>query len=125
MATFPVPSEQTGDAGSPPDGVPEAAWTAILDDLESRAGEAVTDPLVISAEQVTWNDGSLGCPQPDLVYTQALVDGYHVIIEIEGERYDYRVGSGDDVRLCEGTGRSRASTSDTEKPPPADRRGLR
>ncbi len=104
LATFPVPSEQPGDGGTPPDGVPEAVWTAILDDIETRTGDSVTDPLVISAEQVTWNDGSLGCPEPDMLYTQALVDGYQVVVEIEGERYDYRVGSGAEVRLCEGNG---------------------
>ena len=66
-------------------------------------------------------------PAARLAYTQALVDGYHVIIEIEGERYDYRVGCGGAVRLCEGRsarGRLRASESRKNEPPPADRRGL-
>ncbi len=49
----------------------------------------------------TWNDGSLGCPEPGELYTQALVDGFQVVLEIDGERFDYRVGSGTDVRLCE------------------------
>ena len=104
FSTFPVPSVQGGDTATPPDGVPGAIWTAILDDLEERAGGAAADPALVSVEQVTWNDGSLGCPQPDLVYTQALVDGYRVIVEIQGERFDYRVGSGAEVRLCEGNG---------------------
>jgi hypothetical protein len=28
-----------------------------------------------------WNDGSLGCPEPGMMYTQALVNGYWLIIE--------------------------------------------
>ena len=61
-----------------------------------------SDPEVVSAEAVTWNDGSLGCPEAGQAYTQALVDGYQVILEVDGERYDYRVGSGASVKLCEG-----------------------
>ncbi len=49
----------------------------------------------------TWNDGSLGCPQPGQLYTQALVDGFQVVLEVDDEQFDYRVGSGTDVRLCE------------------------
>ena len=50
----------------------------------------------------TWNDGSLGCPQPGELYTQALVDGFQVLLEVDGEEFDYRVGSGTAVHLCAG-----------------------
>jgi len=33
---------------------------------------------VVSAEAVTWADGSIGCPQPGMLYPQALVPGYRV-----------------------------------------------
>jgi hypothetical protein len=35
--------------------------------------------VLVRAEQVTWSDGSLGCPQPGTMYTQALVPGFRVI----------------------------------------------
>ena len=54
---------------------------------------------VISAEAVTFPDGSLGCPQPGMVYTQALVDGYKIVAEAGGKTYDYR-GTGSTFRLC-------------------------
>ncbi len=92
--------EHTGGPAAP-SGVPEDAWQALLADLEERLGAPITDVTVVSAEATTWNDGSLGCPVPGQMYTQALVDGYQVILEIDGERYDYRIGSGTDVRLCE------------------------
>ena len=95
----PSPSEAAG-AGAP-DGLPEGAWTAIIDDLSRRLGEPVVDPTVISAVAKTWNDGSLGCPQPGELYTQALVDGFQVVLEVDEEQFDYRVGGGTDVRLCE------------------------
>ena len=50
---------------------------------------------------MTWPDGSLGCPQPGQVYTQALVDGYHVVLDADGDELDYRVGSGGSFNLCE------------------------
>ncbi len=86
-----------------PESIPDLVWAAVLDDISRRAGEEVTDPTVIEAHPQTWNDGSLGCPQPGQVYTQALVDGYKLVLEVDGERYDYRVGSGTDVRLCRGS----------------------
>jgi hypothetical protein len=83
-----------------PEGIPDAVWTAILTDLERQTGGS-SDPEVVSAEAVTWNDGSLGCPEPGQAYTQAIVDGYQVVLEVAGERYDYRVGSGASVKLCD------------------------
>lgn len=38
------------------------------------------------AEAVTWSDGSLGCPQPGRMYTQALVPGYRFVLEYAGGR---------------------------------------
>jgi hypothetical protein len=69
--------------------------------MSERLGTRVTEPSVLIAEAVTWTDGSLGCPEPGGMYTQALVDGYQVVVEVDGQEYDYRVGRGTDVRLCE------------------------
>jgi hypothetical protein len=93
-----TPSEGSPDA---PEGIPDVVWAAILADLEHQTGGS-SEPDVVSAMAVTWNDGSLGCPEPGQSYTQALVDGYQVVVEVDGERYDYRVGSGRSVKLCDG-----------------------
>lgn len=87
--------------GAAPEGIPSDVWQAILDDLESRVGAPPIDVSVLTAEAETWSDGSLGCPRDGEMYTQALVDGYQVVVEVAGTQYDYRVGSGTDVRLCE------------------------
>lgn len=100
----PTTPEDPPGAGSPsptaPASLPQDVWAAVLADLEGRRGGPPEDLDVVTAEAVTWNDGSLGCPQPGMAYTQALVDGYHVVLDVGGERYDYRVGSGTAVRLC-------------------------
>jgi hypothetical protein len=44
------------------------------------------------------------------MYTQALVDGYRVVLEVDGEEYDYRIGrSASAIKLCESGAMPRAS----------------
>jgi hypothetical protein len=93
-------SASADPAPDAPHGIPQAAWDAILDDLSGRVDDPVSTATVVTAEAMTWNDGSLGCPQPGQVYTQALVEGYQVILAVDGREFDYRVGAGSDVRLC-------------------------
>jgi hypothetical protein len=56
---------------------------------------------IVDAHEETWSDGSLGCPEPDMMYTQALVDGYQVIVEANGTQLDYRGSGPGQFRLCE------------------------
>jgi hypothetical protein len=92
-----TPSTTTPGAG--PSGVPDARWTAILDDL---AGRGAPDDAVelVSVRSVTWNNGALGCPQRGRSYTQALVDGMQVIVRAGDREYDYRFGNSDRPKLC-------------------------
>ena len=36
--------------------------------------------LQVTSQDVTWSDGSLGCPQPGRMYAQALVPGWRVLV---------------------------------------------
>jgi len=47
---------------------------------------------VVEVREVTWRDGSLGCPEPGLAATQALVNGQLVVLESGGVRYEYHSG---------------------------------
>jgi len=85
-------------ASAPPAVVPTARWNAILDDLDARG---VTGPAdLVSAKAVTWQDGALGCPKPGVSYTQAIVEGMQVVVEVAGIAFDYRFGTGDTPLLC-------------------------
>ena len=57
---------------------------------------------VIKAEQVTWPDGSIGCPQPGVMYTMALVEGAQVILAVDNRSrvFDYHAGSDGQPFLC-------------------------
>jgi hypothetical protein len=88
------PGQVTGE-------VPPDLLDAILADVEAQSGIRQEEFAVVRAEAVVWNDGSLGCPEPGMMYTQALVDGYWVVLEQGGQTYDYRATTRGYFRLCE------------------------
>lgn len=83
--------------------VPEDLMTGIVADVMERTGATESQLTLVRAESAIWNDGSLGCPVPGQSYTQALVNGYWVVLEYAGSEYDYRASS-NSFRLCEGGG---------------------
>lgn len=44
---------------------------------------------IAEARFVTWPDGALGCPEPGMMYTQALVPGYQIRLIANGKSYHY------------------------------------
>lgn len=93
-ADEPMPSGMIG-------AVPESLLAEILADASERAGVPVDELEVVAAEEVTFNDGSLGCPEPDMMYTQALVDGYRIVVRTPDGDLDYRASGRGGFRLCE------------------------
>jgi len=85
---------------------------AALADASRRTGLVPGDLKVISADAVTWPDGSLGCPQPGRMYTQASVPGFRVRIGAGGRVLDYHANARGGLVLCP-AGRS-------TEPPPAE-----
>ncbi|MGX5772465.1 hypothetical protein ACWKWN_17105 [Microbacterium trichothecenolyticum] len=81
-----------------PVAVPPARWDAIVADLAERG--VTSTPELVSAHAVTWNNGALGCPSPGVSYTQALVDGMRIVVEVDGTIYDYRFGTTNTPKLC-------------------------
>lgn len=87
-------------AAPPPAGSPEAAVQAARADAARRTGVAASSLELIAAEAVTWSDGSLGCPQPGMMYTQALVPGYRVRLRGPGGEMDYHASARGALVLC-------------------------
>jgi len=71
------------------------------EDLARRLGIPLDQIKLVSMEQVTWRDGSLGCPQPGMQYTQALVNGTLIILSVDDQLYQYHSGKGGMPFLCE------------------------
>jgi hypothetical protein len=70
-------------------------------DLSRRLGVDPAEVTVVSAEEVTWRDASLGCPRPGMMYPQVLTDGSRVVLEAQGRRYEYHAGGRRSAFLCE------------------------
>lgn len=45
-----------------------------------------------SKAEVEWSDGSLGCPRPGMMYTQAIVPGYKLIFSDGSRSYEVHTG---------------------------------
>jgi hypothetical protein len=78
----------------------QSAIDAALTDAARRTGLKRTELEVLSAEAVTWSDGSLGCPQPGMMYTQALVPGFRIRIRAGAETLDYHAGGRGAPTFC-------------------------
>jgi len=85
---------------------PQEIVDAIMADLSASAGVLLDSIQITRAESVVWPDGSLGCAKPDEMYTQAPVNGYWMVLEAAGERYDYRANSNGFFFACEGSRRA-------------------
>lgn len=72
-----------------------------LKDLAQRLNLQLDQITVVSAQAVTWPDGSLGCPRPGMVYPQVQQDGMRIILSANGQEYDYRSGERRPPFLCE------------------------
>ena len=72
----------------------------------SRIAEFESDSIpmqdveVVSAEQMLWPDSSLGCPMDGMMYTQAIVSGYLIELEANGNSYELHTDTGNKVILC-------------------------
>ena len=58
-------------------------------DLSARAGVSAGDIAVRSVQTVEWRDGSLGCPQPGMNYVMMITPGYLIMLEANGQAYEY------------------------------------
>jgi hypothetical protein len=91
----------SGSTAAPIGEVPQALLEQILTNAADLADVDIEEIEVLRAEAITWNDGSLGCPEPGMMYTQALVEGYHVVLRAAGDELDYRATAEGDYLLCE------------------------
>lgn len=55
---------------------------------------------LVSSEAVTWRDGSLGCPEVGKAYTEALVDGYLIVFETDGQQYEVHQAGNHSPVVC-------------------------
>jgi hypothetical protein len=96
-STEPVPTAQ---AAEPLSRAPATLQAAAVDDAARRSGKPRDAVKIVAAEAVTWSDGSLGCPEPGVLYTQALVRGYRIMVEVADQQLEYHAGKQGPPKFC-------------------------
>ncbi len=96
----PLPAETAASAAMPlPAGSVEAK---VVADLSRRLNLSSGALELTAKEAVEWSDGSLGCPVPGMMYTQAIVPGYKLTYSDGAKSYVVHTDqSGERVVLCE------------------------
>lgn len=74
---------------------------AAVDDLAERLGIDAAEIEVGPLEEVTWTDGSIGCPEPGKHYTQAMVPGARLILTVDGQTYAYHGKNDEPLFYCD------------------------
>jgi hypothetical protein len=93
--------EDDGAAGGGVGASDSRELTLAIADAAERTGVAESDIEVEELSMVTWPDGAIGCPEPDLMYTQALVEGYRIVLDADGTQLHYHGVIGEDPFFCE------------------------
>jgi hypothetical protein len=79
----------------------EEALAAAVAHLADKTGVPDSDIRLLSMEAVEWSDASLGCPQEGFMYAQVITPGYLIILEAQGQSYEYHSDQAANVVLCE------------------------
>ncbi len=115
-ATEPTPSPATSGAtpggtasatpstgGSPtlPDDLrARPTVAAAIADLAQRQGIDPAQVVIAAWSPVTWNDGSIGCPQEGMGYTQVQVDGELLLLRVDTALFQYHARGGAPFAYC-------------------------
>jgi hypothetical protein len=105
MTMTPAPPDDSAATELPTGDVPadiaesEEVQAAIAD-LAERQGVEESEITVAGFREVTWRDGSIGCPEPGMMYTQALVPGRQLVLAIDNDLYAYNAADDGEFTFC-------------------------
>jgi hypothetical protein len=69
-------------------------------DLSGRLSVSEAEVELVSLQEVTWRDGSLGCPEAGMSYIQVLTSGQQMILRVNGQDYYYHSGKSGVFNYC-------------------------
>ena len=73
---------------------------AAIADLAQRQGIDPAQVVIAAWSPVTWNDGSIGCPQEGMGYTQVQVDGELLLLRVDTALFQYHARGGAPFAYC-------------------------
>lgn len=100
-ASGPASPSPTGGSGALPDDLrSRPAVAAAIADTARRQRVDPAEVVIAAWSPVTWTDGSLGCPQKGMSYTQALVEGELLMLRVGTELFQYHARTGGPFAYC-------------------------
>jgi len=102
QSNTPTPAPTKGPQGvlSPvPSGADQLVEQAKAD-LSRRLGRSADAIQVKAVEAVEWRDSSLGCPVEGMMYAQVLVPGFRLLLQVDGQTYEYHSSLKEPVIYC-------------------------
>jgi hypothetical protein len=100
-------SSQNPVQAQPEDGPTDSRTLSLDDQIAFSRGDLArrlaVEPGAIylsGAHQVNWRSGALGCPQPGMNYTQALVSGILIIFRVADAAHEYHARQGGQPFYC-------------------------
>ncbi|MGD9599114.1 MAG: hypothetical protein AB7G76_05895 [Steroidobacteraceae bacterium] len=82
------------------EGLPARLADRVKADAATRLGVDPAAVTLVSAEAVTWSDGSLGCRTPGEMAIQVLTPGFRVVVDAGGTRLVYHTDTREQFRFC-------------------------
>jgi len=114
-----TPMNETPSAAPVYDPAMEPLVQRAVSDLAQNLGIAPEEITVVEAQGVVWPDTAMGCPHPDMMYTQVPQDGAFIRLSAGDTFYNYHYGGRRGLFLCEQVGKSGAPPSFDELQLPA------
>lgn len=120
LPVMPKPGDKAEQPAPEQPEVVQLAISALADMLRIDADEIAVQEVA----PVEWNDASLGCPQPGMMYAQVITPGYRVVLAVDGKSYEYHTDRKQAAALCvtktenTDTGEEETVTDETAVPTP-------
>lgn len=93
--SYPNPGDETAADLTPA----QRAALALLSQTLNLPADQLT---LISTEAVTWSNGCLDVARPGMMCTQAVVEGYRILLEADGRQYEVRTNETGSVAVLAG-----------------------
>lgn len=89
ISPLPLPTKRVDSTpvSAPAQAARAVAWA--IADMAERLDIAEDEVMLVQIEAVQWRDGSLGCPQPGMMYAQVITPGYRFVLEAKEKLYEY------------------------------------
>lgn len=100
-----TPPEEDTPREIPAPGVPNSSSVVANDAahrLANDLGIDVDSVNITSVQQVQWRDSSLGCPRPGQNYLMVITPGYRIILEANGEQFEFHSDMQGNMVQCRG-----------------------